>query len=205
MRQLLLCGMLLATVASASEQEPSPELESRRTFVGLEAAELSRGLLAVDGERVLSPMFSVRLGIRLGGRRLEDTESQTPLATSSFTLGVAPGLRFYLTGTAPEGPWVGSHVELLRQGYSTRFGDSAEAATRNRAWSAGVSTLVGYSMVVSRGLTVQAGVGLAASYATGQMTVRNTTLPSGESEVLTFDQRSWGVSERASLAVGWTF
>jgi hypothetical protein len=201
---MVLCGVLWATAASASEQEPSPELEARRTFVGLEAVALSRGLLAVDGERVLSPKLSVRLGVRLGARLFETRGDQFPGDTSSFLVGLVPGLRYYLTGAAPDGLWVGSQAELLRQGYDTGSGTPSQVTARNRAWSVGVATLVGYSMVVTRGLTVQAGVGLEASYSTGQLTVRNTTVPGEESES-TFQHREWGVSEKATLAVGWAF
>jgi hypothetical protein len=59
-------------------------------------------------------------------------------------------------------------------------------------------------MVVVRGLTVQAGEGLKASYATSQLTAWSTTIPNEESE-RTFKLREWGVSEKATLAVGWTF
>jgi hypothetical protein len=63
-----------------------------------------------------------------------------------------------------------------------------------------LATLVGYSLVVSRGLTVQAGVGLEALYATGQMTVRDT-MTSGEERESTFQHRRWaGPSEPNCLA-----
>ncbi len=158
----------------------------------------------MDGERVLSPNLSVRLGLRLGARLVENGEETVQADTSSFTLGAVPSLRYYLAGTALEGLWVGSQLELLHQGYNTRLSESSRDGVRNRAWSVGVAALVGYSLVVSPGLTVQGGVGLGANYARGEMTVRSTTLPGEESE-LNIRTWSWGASERATLAVGWAF
>jgi hypothetical protein len=204
MRHLMLCGVLLAAAASASESEQPPEPEARRTFLGLEAMALGRGNLSIEGERAVSPKLSVRLGVRLGAGLFEERTAEQPLDTSSFSLGAAPGLRYYLTGTALDGLWVGSNLELLRVGYTTHFGEASQVTTRNRSWSVGMTALVGYSMVVSRGLTVQAGVGLGGSYTSSRLTSRNTTLPAEESDV-TFRQEGWGISERATLVVGWAF
>jgi hypothetical protein len=63
---------------------------------------------------------------------------------------------------------------------------------------------MGYSMVVSRGFTVQAGVGLGASYSSTRSAITDTTDPE-QPRRFPFHARSWGFAERATLAVGWAF
>ncbi len=205
MRSVVICGVLLATVASAAEQQSTPELESRRTFIGLAPIALGQGLLAVDGERALGPKLSARLGVRLGAGVFKRGAGEFQGDSSRLSMGVEPGLRYYLTGTALDGLWLGGNVEFSHQrSDSTSDGLTGQVINRDRDWSAGVATLVGYSMVVSRGLTIQAGVGLGASYNSGQLTVRDTSNPPSLQEAH-FDNTYWGISERATLALGWAF
>jgi ribosome biogenesis GTPase len=63
-----------------------------------------------------------------------------------------------VTGTALDGLWIGSHVELSYGQFNTRsISGPLEIEGSGQNWRAGAAALVGYSMIVSRGLTVQAG------------------------------------------------
>jgi len=201
----VMCALLLATVASASAEEVNPETEIRRTFVGVVPLPLRQGLIAVDGERVLAPRLSARMGVRFGGGRFKDEGTGGEGNTTSLGVGVEPGLRYYLTGTVLNGLWIGAHLELSGGWYSRKaVGDLSDMTSRDRTWSAGVGALMGYSMVVSQGFTVQAGVGLGASYDSLRWTVQDTANPEGPQEA-SLERASWGFAERATLAVGWAF
>lgn len=213
-RGLLVCAVLWAAVAAAEEKEPAPEAESRQTFVGLVATSLGRGLVAIDGEHAVSPRLSIRTGIRIGGGLVRNDEIPRGLSTgntSNLSAGLEPGIRYYVTGTALDGMWLGPHVELSygRFTTSTVIGSlnspvTTEVTNHGREWHVGVGTLVGYSMVVTRGLTVQAGVGLGGGYSSSRTELGDTGNPE-QPDGLEFKTRSWQVSERAMLAVGWSF
>lgn len=213
-RGLLVCVVLWAVAAAAEEQQASPEPEARKTFVGLVATSLGRGVVAIDGEHALSPRLSIRTGIRIDAGLVRSDEVPRRLSTgstSSLNVGLEPGIRYYVTGTALDGMWLGPHVELSygRTTASTVLGslgspDTTEVTNRWREWHVGVGALVGYSMVVTRGLTVQAGVGLGGGYTSSRTEFGNTG-NSEQPDGLDVKTRSWDVSERAMLAVGWSF
>ncbi len=209
---IMACAVLLATVASASEGEAPAEAEERRMFVGLVPVPLDRGLIAVDGEWRVGPKLSVRIGGRFGAR-LSQNESVRGAGEvhSDVNVGLEPGVRYYLTGTTLDGLWIGPHLELSRGWFthellSTTLGVNASLLSvkgHGRSWSAGAGVLIGYSVVLPRGLTVQAGVGFGASYSS----IRTTTpgVSPGLNQLLQSHSRSWGAAERATLAVGWAF
>lgn len=213
-RGLLVCVVLWAAVAAAKEQEASPEVEARKTFVGLVATSLGRGLLAIDGEHAVSPRLSIRTGLRIGAGLVRSDEVPRRLSTgstSNLRAGLESGIRYYVTGTALDGMWLGPHVELSygQDTASTVLGSlnspaTMEVTNRWRNWHLGVGALVGYSMVVTRGLTVQAGVGLGGGYTSGR-TEFGDTGSSDQPDGLDVQTRSWEISERAMLAVGWSF
>jgi hypothetical protein len=191
MRHVVLCGVLFAMAASASEYSWS-EFDAPQTFVGLAVIPLTQGALALDGERVLSPKVSARLGVRLDAGLFSRDGDEEWGDSSLLAVGIEPGFRYYLTGSVTDGLWVGPHLEL--SGRWRGFPPS-----RKLGLGAGIAALVGYSMVVSRGLTLQAGVGLGASYSSGVI-----WLWDGYSELASHDD-IWGLTERASLSVGWVF
>jgi Protein of unknown function (DUF3575) len=165
---------------------------------------LPEGRIAIDGEQVLGPKLSVHLGVRFGAG-LSKSDGASGLGDfTNLGVGVEPGLRYYLTGTVLNGLWIGPHLELSQLWHSTEsVGGPSEMTTRTHTWSAGVGALLGYSMVVSQGFTVQAGVGLGASYSSTQWTVQDMT--PGQVQEFPFRSTSWGFAERATLAVGWAF
>jgi hypothetical protein len=202
---MMLCGVLLATIASAEEQEPSSRSEARRTFVGLVPMPLRESVVGIDGEQVLGPKLSAQLGVRLGMAVGKTSGDNPGFDSSRFQLGFQPGLRYYLTGTALDGLWVGSHLELSGQQLENASSlPDGRVTNRDRTWRLGVAALAGYSMVVARGLTIQAGVGVGAEHAWGGLTMVSSSL-SGETQEIQFDVRQWGISERVTLAVGWAF
>jgi hypothetical protein len=204
------CAVLLATVASASEEDASAKAEARRMFVGLVPIPLSQGLIALDGERAVGSKLSVRMGVRLGARFTKDEGVFGRGSQADFRVGMEPGLRYYLTGTALDGLWIGPHLELARVWFtseviiSTLDGTRAVSAkSHGQSWSAGAGALIGYSMVLPQGLTVQAGVGFSAYYSSSRSAApRLSPVLSPEVES---HSRWWGLSERATLAVGWAF
>lgn len=112
--------------------------------------------------------------------------------------GVEPGVHFYFAGRAPEGFWVGPHLEasVLRTSssssrvYVSTPNGSFEQRVENPGsfeLDYGGSARVGYTAILSPGFTAQVGVGLAAL-------VREIG-----------GQSSWRVSPRVSLGLGWAF
>jgi hypothetical protein len=213
-RGLLVCAVLWAAVAAAAEEkEAAPEAEARKTFVGLVATSLGRGVVAIDGEHALSTRLSIRTGIRIsGGMTRDDGNAALNGDTSNLSVGLEPGIRYYVMGTALDGMWIGPHVELSRGRFtttSTVLGSlnspvKTEVTNHGREWSVGVGALVGYSMVVSRGLTVQAGVGLGGAYTSSRTDFGDTGI-SEQPNAMVFRMKRWEASERAMLAVGWSF
>jgi hypothetical protein len=199
---MLLYGVLFATATSAAEPAGSSEPGARRTFVGLVPFELGKGVLAVDAQRVESPKHSIRLGVRLDVDARDLNEGSA--TRSRLLIGIQPGFRYYLTGSALDGLWVGPHLDLSLQGVEARDG----FLPNHWGWSVGVGTLVGYSMVVTRGLTVQAGVGLGVSYLSGHFVYQHLVVdPNSELTYYTrvWEFKEWSFTESSTLVVGWTF
>lgn len=211
MRSALICGVLLATVASAAEAEkepePPPEVESRRTFVGLVPIALSESLIAIDGERVLTPKLSAWMGLRFAGSFSRRGSGDVLGDSTQLVAGVEPGVRYYLTGSALDGLWLGPHLELSYQrSTNTSQGLQGDPVTNhNRDWTAGGAVLLGYSMIVTRGLTVQAGVGLGCNYSSSTLQVGSLLDSDSGGLSGSFDNHGWTLSQRATLAVGWSF
>jgi hypothetical protein len=201
MRYVVLCGVLFAMTSSAVEPVVSPEPQAHRTFVGLLPVAMGKGLLAVDSEWVESQKHSVRLGTRLA---IEVRDLGGGSATRSrLHIGIEQGFRYYLTGTALNGLWVGPHLELSLQGVG-----AGSVLPEHWGYSGGVGTLIGYSRVMFQGLTMQAGVGLGVSYAFGH-TVQLVIVPGPdgrlEQQIGVIRFQEWSLTERATLAVGWAF
>lgn len=215
MRSALLCGVLLATVASAAENEseppspppPPPEVETHQTFVGLVPIGLSQGLIAIDGERVLSPKLSARVGLRFVGSFARHGNGDLLANNTQLLAGVEPGIRYYLTGSALDGLWLGPHLEFSYQRVTTSTPPGPTVTTdKTWGWGAGGAVLLGYSMVVTRGLTLQAGVGLGVTYSSSHLDLVGSSLnggPGGPSS--SFNSHSWTLAQRSTLAVGWSF
>lgn len=192
MRYMVLCGVLFAVAASASEQTLSPEFEARRTFVGLAVDPLTQWALALDGERMLNPKVSVRLGVRIDAGSFTRNRDDEWGNSSLLATAIEPGFRYYLRGSVTDGLWVGPHLEL-----SGRW--RGFPLSRNLQMGAGIAALVGYSMDVYQGLTWQTGVGLSASYSS------NVKWITSSDREIAIHEHIWSFADRATLAVGWVF
>jgi hypothetical protein len=130
-------------------------------------------------------------------------------STHRWGVGVDPGVHFYLAGRAPEGLWVGPHVEfsVLRHqtetDVSTPDGGFVPVSLGSRTLEYGGSMRVGYTAILSPGLTVQTGLGLAVLH--GRSTAFGPSYPSGVMGLSgpLAEQRTWSLSPRMTLGVGW--
>ncbi|WP_164011531.1 hypothetical protein [Pyxidicoccus trucidator] len=213
----LLMTALLSTSALAEDTvEPgTPAPEAQRTILGLSIMPLfGDRVLEVEGERVVGPRLSVGLGLRTG---LSHAETRLALPDGSgfgpksgqtgFLLGVEPRVRVFLTGTAPEGLWVSprlglSHFQSKSETDVVPVGNTFD----RRSWTVSGAALLGYSAIVGRGLAVQFGAGLEARSARSVTKSRMLELGSDGGIIESESRdRSWSMSERLDLSVGWAF
>lgn len=222
---VMLVGLMAATAGAAEVESKAaaPEVAARDTFLGLSVLQGGFTGLGVEAERALGERVSVRLGVRAGASWTSSESEPQEGHSRSFVLGADPGVRFYLTGRAPSGLWLGGNLELQRvwthsdAPLSTGSGQVITLESNTRMWSVGGAGLVGYSMVLREGLTVQAGVGFGAaqgwvrSRSTGgllgvvggqssEMQAQPVTVTSQE-----YRSTTWTFRERVELAVGWAF
>ncbi|RKG98740.1 hypothetical protein D7V97_32565 [Corallococcus sp. CA053C] len=171
--------------------------------------------VALEGEHVLGERVSVGLGVsatwvntrlRVSPRWSDPVDGWN---NTHLELGLAPAMRFYLTGTAPRGLWVSPRVEVGYGMGSTTFvgadkNDTRFINTESDAWFLGAMGVVGYSVVLEPGFTLQGGVGLGA-----RRNVSSTGQPMGASDgsitVVDYRDTRWTFAERLVLNVGWAF
>ncbi|MCY1032895.1 hypothetical protein OV207_15600 [Corallococcus sp. BB11-1] len=174
--------------------------------------------LAIEGERVVGEHVSVSLGVfgsfEHGRQRLDDPpptgyEGQD---STRYRLGLAPAVRFYLTGPAPQGVWVSPRLELSYGGDDTdQVGDLPPGggfslfARESEVWSLGGLALVGYSVVLESGFTVQAGVGLGARREALSYDTAGLLSGGGETPVERAHQTTWIFTQRVLVNLGWAF
>jgi hypothetical protein len=168
----MLVGVLMATGAMAQETEAP----ARRNVVALDVGGLLQNTIGVSAERALSDRVSVRLGARAGLTARWMTNTQTlasglgslgSVSSREVSLALEPGARFFLTGRAPEGFWVGPQLGLSL-GWSHVSFESNEpsgglASSGSRSLLLSGSALAGYSAVLGKGLALQAAAGLGVS------------------------------------------
>lgn len=226
MRAVVMLVGLMAATAGAAEVESkaeAPEVAARETFLGLSVLPggFTRPGLGVEVEHALGERVSVRLGVRAGASWTSSDYAGHVSHTREFSLGAEPGVRLYLTGRAPSGLWVGGNLELQRMWSTfesplwTANGPESTLESHARMWSVGAAGLVGYSMVLREGLTVQAGVGFGAAQGWQRTQSAGVVLgvaPSGDlmqlpDPTVSPEARStsWAFHERVAFAVGWAF
>lgn len=169
----------------------------------------------LEGERVLGERFSVGLGLFASFDhtrfRLEEPRPNGSEGTNrtQYELGLTPGVRFYLTGRAPQGLWLSPRLEVSLG----RASNGMLSSTLNgpllpdlhySLWSVSGMAVLGYSVVVEPGFTVQAGVGVGArrdatAYDQG------TWDPDGGLSVEQVHNTTWSFSQRLLLNLGWAF
>lgn len=214
-------AVLWATAAGAVETEARAlevEAQAPRTFLGLSMLPLGPGgSIGLEAERAVGERFSVRMGVRAGlGLHSQDVSGRVS-EYQNFQLAAAPGVRFFLTGRAPEGLWVGPNLELSRSWLTSKFdavladGSTSTFEATSSSWGVGGELMLGYTLVVKRGLTVQAGVGFGGGWSrsepAGLLLPSGVALGSSDVQAPAEEQHvdRWDFRERVSLAVGWAF
>jgi Protein of unknown function (DUF3575) len=205
-------GVMTALVVSAAGtgdeanvSATAPEVNQRRTFVGLAVPLVNEGF-ALEAERELDERFSLDVGLRVGfnGGDLRGLFGET--GSSTAQVGVDPGLRFYLTGKALKGMWLGPRLEM---GYawhdSTNEGNAGRLLSSQRYWELGGAMLAGYSVRLSEGFSVQAALGVGVTHLRGTHSGTLQSIEGGEPQFHEEHSRRWNVGHRAQLAVGWVF
>jgi hypothetical protein len=170
--------------------------------------------VAIEGERVLGERFSVGLGVFASfthdRTRYEDAEASGREGSNrtSYELGLSPGVRFYLTGRAPQGLWLSPRLEVGvgRSNYETLRALSGPATlpdSDSDNWSIGGTAVLGYSVVLEPGFCVQGGVGLGAR----RSAVAYDTFAQLGDQIQTqrVHQSSWILTQRLVLNLGVAF
>ncbi|NVJ26421.1 MULTISPECIES: hypothetical protein [Myxococcus] len=211
----MLCLTLLSSaVAHAQEMSVAPSVsEGRKTVLGVAITPNEWSVVTLEGERVVSPRVSLGLGLRTGLSRREGDSGllvngeEPETINSTFLLGVVPRARFFLVGDAPEGLWVSPQVEVTRMWsrYEQEWAGNV-TGSRTRTWHLGMTGLLGYTVILGRGLAVQAGVGAGVWRESSHSTLRGISYPDGEVVQETEEEDSrWGLDERMMLSLGWAF
>ncbi|RKH20430.1 hypothetical protein D7X74_03910 [Corallococcus sp. CA047B] len=179
--------------------------------------------LAIEGERVLDEHVSVSLGV-FGSVQHDRSRMDDPpeigfegTDTTQYRVGLAPAVRFYLSGTAPQGLWVSPRLELSygRQTYENvgNFPSGGGISfplipSESETWSLGGMALVGYSVVLEPGFTVQAGVGLGARRDAVSYDMVGASVigePPVEIEMQKGHRTDWSFTQRVLVNLGWAF
>ncbi|RKG61775.1 DUF3575 domain-containing protein [Corallococcus sp. AB011P] len=171
--------------------------------------------VSLEGERVMGERFSVGLGVFASfSQQRSRFEELQPYGLEGFDqkyhqFGLAPSVRFYLTGQAPQGLWLSPRLEVglgLISGSTVRLPEDAGPYDNNRTdfWTVGGAAVVGYSVVLEPGFTVQGGVGLGARREARSYVSVRPTEQGGVVEV-PVHQNTWNLTQRIVLNVGWAF
>jgi hypothetical protein len=229
---------LVPMTGRAQEAETLEEVEeARRTLVMAMPGTPVSSLWGLVGQLGVGVEHAVGSHVALVGAvnvsaALQGTDSFYPGGTGSsgqtWGVGVEPGVHFYLSGRAPEGFWVGPHLELGTYHWATRneyleLGpvpspdepNLVTVETRSRTVHYGGSLRVGYTAILAPGLTLQVGAGLTAlssrntNFGTPEV-VRGVAAADVESQQLgglggLRTVRNWSVAPRMTLGVGWAF
>jgi hypothetical protein len=170
--------------------------------------------VALEGERVLGERVSVGLGVftsfrhsreRFGDPAVTDV---TGTNTTQWELGLSPALRFYLTGKAPQGLWLSPRLEVGYGRYASQYvnappEDPRYRDTHSNGWSVGALAVLGYSVVLDAGFTVQGGLGVGVSRSS--RTYDLFMLGAQGQEQVRAKSSAWNLTERLAVNVGWAF
>jgi len=199
-------GVGLLPGTGRAQDEAEAEMPSRRTLIlALPMNQVGVGVEHAVGSHV-ALSAAVHGQLRLSGFHYEGASPES--TTKHWALGFEPGVHFYLAGRAPEGLWVGPHLEAevseiggkgFTRGPPPENGllDTEHSST---LVSYGGSVHVGYTAILSPGLSLQVALGLAASTSRSMTSTRE-----GGNTVELPPEERWYVWPRMSLGVGWAF
>lgn len=223
MSRMMGCVLVLATSHAFAEDEVA-ETEERpapRTVLALDMLGMVRGALQLEGEHAVTSWLSVRLGLGVSFYVNESDAFavgflgplQNPVTTGSVSRGwgihAEPGLRFFLSGTAPEGLWVGPHLGLstTRAAFENLAGEQQVSVSDGRTVTLHGDLLVGYTLMLAKGFTLQAAVGVRMAQSTSTTWTRSRDA-NGELVLIPgspFRYSQWLTQPATRLAFGWSF
>ncbi|WP_375755203.1 autotransporter outer membrane beta-barrel domain-containing protein [Corallococcus exercitus] len=208
--------VLLSAVAFAQEGVTTGSFPvERRNVVTVSVPIQNLNQLSLEGERVMGERFSVGLGVFASFNhdrsRFEEAEPSglEGFNRTSYQFGLAPSVRFYLTGRAPQGLWLAPRLEVgVGRSSNALVGnlpdDPVSHDSDADSWSVGGSAVLGYSVVLEPGFTLQGGVGFGARReALAYDALRLGA--EGEAGLERIHQSTWLLSQRILLNVGWAF
>jgi hypothetical protein len=227
MMSRMMVAVLVLAAGHAFAEDEAVETEERpaaRTFfLGMDAVGVLRGTLQLEAEHAVTRWLSVRLGL---GGSLGSSDSDYLLGLgggfSPFQLGpvvtdwkdegwsvnAEPGLRFFLFGSAPEGLWVGPHLGLglMRTRYESLSSEQLIFVTDTRMVMVAGDVMVGYTLLLTRGFTLQTAVGVRTSQRTSTRWARALNLDGELTQVSTpYESTQWTTQLAARISLGWTF
>ncbi|WP_223639618.1 autotransporter outer membrane beta-barrel domain-containing protein [Corallococcus sp. EGB] len=187
----------------------------RRNVVTVSVPLQSLNQLSLEGERVMGEHFSVGLGVFASFTDVRSRFDEVQpggvegFDSGNWQLGLSPSVRFYLTGRAPQGLWVSPHLDVAVGRTTNETVVSPEVGTPpdnepTKVWSVGGAAVVGYSVVLEPGFTVQGGVGFGARREALAYDSLTGSL-NGGLEMKRIHQHAWLLTQRILLNVGWAF
>jgi hypothetical protein len=193
--------------ATGRAEEPA---QVRRTVVLAQPLNLFSGQFGASVEHALSEHVALAATLQAGVSAEKNGFVPTwDITTRHFGGRLEPGVHFYLAGRAPEGFWVGPHLEVSVLQHNTvdelvTPEGSRTSKSRMRTLSYGGGAWVGYTAILSPGFSAQVGVGLVALARDTVFSSDNTlgTIPGGLDQSNT---DGWWVGPRMSAGLGWAF
>ncbi|MCE9668848.1 hypothetical protein LY474_13570 [Myxococcus stipitatus] len=207
-------SLFVSTLAHADGLAAAPpEKPVRDTVLTVSFSPQDWGDVSLEASRVMSPGLALGVELLAGLNRSDTTLDVLAVdgylhggddTYGSYMLGVGARARFFLAGTAPEGPWLSPGLAVSRAWRSFTYDSNGlHNETRERQWGASADLLVGYTAIVGNGLVVQLGVGGEAHHGWSRLASRSTGIgeesPTGSST----RARKWTLNERLELSVGW--
>ncbi|WP_147448575.1 hypothetical protein [Corallococcus terminator] len=211
-------GLLLSLVSTsvfAQEAIATGAVPVARRNVLSVSVPVGQSQLSLEGEHVLSERVSVGLGVfvsvyeyqrRWENVPVEELEGQNH---GSWQAGLSPAVRFFLTGTAPQGLWVSPRLEV---GYGrdsikrtgTEVVNQAFDESQHETLSLGGSGVLGYSMVLESGFTARAGLGLGVrrEFASHEYFSQDSQ---GRTSLDKSKDSSWSLTQQLLFSLGWAF
>ncbi len=203
-------GVGLGLVPSTGRAEESAQV--LRTVVLMQPVAGYVGQIGANVEHALSEHVALAASAQVNG--LLDTSGFTPtwdITTRRFGAGLEPGVHFYLAGRAPEGFWVGPHLEasVFQHHITNEMASPQEGAlpTVRSGWrhfEYGGSVRAGYTAILSPGFSAQVGLGLAV-LARETTSYSNNVALDGSVAPTESTTTGWAVAPRMSVGLGWAF
>ncbi|MBM7112280.1 hypothetical protein [Archangium primigenium] len=198
-------GLGLAAPPAGADTGP----DTRHTVLLVQPLRMGTGTLGLGVEHAVGER--VALSGALHGSLVVDSfrlaPGIDPATSQRVGVDVDPGVHVYLTGRAPEGLWVGPHLEASWERNTTQtflFDGVTRRPVELRSTTLyyGASARVGYTAILAPGLSAQVGLGLTALRI--HAVTRNPTRDGSETVEVTTN-RPWSVAPRLMVGVGWAF